>query len=82
MMGAGIHIRIGKFSLKSGEREDKHAVNSGVFFKEALINTSITAMHFVIAIILSTLMIYREKLNRRRITGILLSMTCILLQRL
>lgn len=43
--------------------------------------TSITAMHFVIAIILSTL-IYKEKLNRRRITGILLSMTSILLLRL
>jgi drug/metabolite transporter (DMT)-like permease len=43
--------------------------------------TSITAMHFVIAIILSTL-IYKEKLNRWRITGILLSMTSILLLRL
>ena len=43
--------------------------------------TSITAMHFVIAIILSTL-IYGEKLNRRRITRILLSMTSILLLRL
>ncbi|MCP4578583.1 MAG: EamA family transporter [Deltaproteobacteria bacterium] len=43
--------------------------------------TSITAMHFVIAIILSTL-IYGEKLNRLRITGILLSMTSILLLRL
>jgi multidrug transporter EmrE-like cation transporter len=38
-------------------------------------------MHFVIAIILSTL-IYGEKLNRWRITGILLSMTSILLLRL
>ena len=43
--------------------------------------TSITAMHFVIAIILSTL-IYGEKLIRRRITRILLSMTSILLLRL
>ena len=43
--------------------------------------TSITAMHFVIAVILSTL-IYKEKLNRWRITGILLSMTSILLLRL
>ncbi len=43
--------------------------------------TSITAMHFVIAVMLSTL-IYKEKLNRWRITGILLSMTSILLLRL
>ena len=43
--------------------------------------TSITAMHFVIAIILSTL-IYKEKLNRWQITGMLLSMTSILLLRL
>lgn len=43
--------------------------------------TSITAMHFVIAIVLSTL-IYGEKLNRWRITGILLSMASILLLRL
>ena len=43
--------------------------------------TSITAMHFVIAIILSAL-IYREKLNRWRITGIFLSMASILLLRL
>jgi len=43
--------------------------------------TSITAMHFVIAIILSTL-IYREKLNRWRITGILMTLTSVLLLRL
>ena len=42
---------------------------------------SIMAMHFVIAVILSAL-IYGEKLNRWRITGILLTMTSILLLRL
>ena len=43
--------------------------------------TSITAMHFVIAVILSTL-IYKEKLNRWRILGIFLAMGSILLLRL
>ena len=42
---------------------------------------SIMAMHFVIAVILSAL-IYRERLNSWRITGILLTMTSILLLRL
>ena len=43
--------------------------------------TSITAMHFVIAVILSAL-IYKEKLNRWRIAGIFLTMISILLLRL
>ncbi len=43
--------------------------------------TSITAMHFVIAILLSAL-IYRERLNSWRITGIFLTMTSILLLRM
>ena len=43
--------------------------------------TSITAMHFVIAIILSTV-IYKEKLNPWRITGIFLTMVSVLLLRL
>jgi len=43
--------------------------------------TSIMAMHFVIAIILSTL-IYKEKLNRWRIIGIFLTVTSVLLLRL
>ncbi|EFK10125.1 putative membrane protein [delta proteobacterium NaphS2] len=43
--------------------------------------TSVTAMHFVIAIILSVL-IYREKLNRWRITGIFLTIASIVLLRL
>ena len=43
--------------------------------------TSIMAMHFVIAVILSAL-IYKEKLNRWRITGIFLTMASILLLRL
>ena len=43
--------------------------------------TSVTAMHFVIAVILSAL-IYGEKLNRRRITGIFLTIVSIVLLRL
>ena len=43
--------------------------------------TSITAMHFVIAIILSTL-IYKEKLNGWRITGIFMTILSMLLLRL
>ena len=43
--------------------------------------TSVTAMHFVIAIVLSVL-IYREKLNRWRITGIFLTIVSIVLLRL
>ena len=43
--------------------------------------TSITAMHFVIAVILSTV-IYNEKLNRWRITGIFLTIVSILLLRM
>ncbi len=43
--------------------------------------TSIMAMHFVIAIILSTV-IYKEKLNRWRISGIFLTVTSVLLLRL
>jgi drug/metabolite transporter (DMT)-like permease len=43
--------------------------------------TSIMAMHFVIAIILSTV-IYKETLNRWRISGIFLTVTSVLLLRL
>jgi uncharacterized membrane protein len=43
--------------------------------------TSVMAMHFVIAIILSTL-IYKEKLNGWRITGIVLTILSLLLLRL
>lgn len=43
--------------------------------------TSVTAMHFVIAITLSAL-IYREKLNRSRITGICLTIVSMVLLRL